>query len=97
MSGAMRVDGIESQLDSLRVEEAGSESGFGEALMGAIENVARSQDAAGDVSKGFLNDPNAKIHETMIQLEKAGIQLKTFVTMRNKMLDAYREIMRMGA
>ncbi|MEO1170945.1 MAG: flagellar hook-basal body complex protein FliE [Myxococcota bacterium] len=93
----MKIEGIESQLDLLRVQEAAGAGGFGDALLGAIENVARSQDVAGGVSENFLNDPNAKIHETMIQLEKAGIQLKTFVTMRNKMLDAYREIMRMGA
>lgn len=36
------------------------------------------------------------LHEIMIASEKAGISFKLLVEIRNKLLDAYREIMRMS-
>ena len=37
------------------------------------------------------------IHETLIAVEKADISLKYMMNVRNKLLDAYREVMQMGA
>jgi flagellar hook-basal body complex protein FliE len=38
---------------------------------------------------------NKNIHETMLVLERADSSLKMAMQVRNKILDAYREIMRM--
>jgi flagellar hook-basal body complex protein FliE len=35
------------------------------------------------------------IHETMLQLQKADLSLKTMMQVRNKVLEAYKEIMKM--
>ena len=35
------------------------------------------------------------IHETMIALQKANISLRLLLQVRNKAMDAYREVMRM--
>jgi flagellar hook-basal body complex protein FliE len=37
----------------------------------------------------------AGIHETMIALQKADISLRLLLQIRNKAMDAYREVMRM--
>jgi flagellar hook-basal body complex protein FliE len=35
------------------------------------------------------------LHEAMIALEKADISFRTMLTVRNKLIEAYQEIMRM--
>lgn len=39
---------------------------------------------------------DAPLHETMIALTKADVSLRLLVNVRNKLLDAYREVMRMS-
>lgn len=46
-----------------------------------------------DLAEGRSND----LHGTMIAAEQAGIQLRLMTTVRNKVIEAYREVMRMGA
>jgi len=38
---------------------------------------------------------NESIHETMLALAKADLSLRVFVEVRNKVIDAYQEVMRM--
>jgi flagellar hook-basal body complex protein FliE len=35
------------------------------------------------------------IHETMLAIQKADLSLKTMMQVRNKILEAYKEVMRM--
>ena len=92
-----RLQGLNVTLDGTReVEPSAKEQGFGQALLDAVQRVAESQEDAKAAADQFTADPGAKIHETMLRMQKADISLRAFVTMRNKMLDAYREIMRMG-
>jgi flagellar hook-basal body complex protein FliE len=37
------------------------------------------------------------IHETLLAIEKADISFKYMMNIRNKLLDAYKEVMAMGA
>ena len=58
-----------------------------------VVNAERTADvAAHDYSVGRTQD----LHGTMIALQKADISFRLLATVRNKVLDAYREIMRMG-
>lgn len=49
--------------------------------------------AIDEYAAGRQND----LHGTLIQAEKASVSLHLLVSVRNKILDAYREVMRMGA
>ena len=74
-----------------------SESGgnFGDLLQKAVAEVNKAEiDADGAVQQ--LHAGGAKnVHEVMIALEKADISMRLLVQMRNKVVDAYQEIMRM--
>jgi flagellar hook-basal body complex protein FliE len=51
----------------------------------------------GSILKDSISEVNqsASLHETMIAMEKASISFQTMLTVRNKALEAYQEIMRM--
>lgn len=69
---------------------------FAEVLNEAIDSVAEQQKTADDDIKSLLAGESKNIHGTMIALEKAEITLKLMTKVRDKAIDAYREVMRMN-
>lgn len=73
---------------------AKSSSGFGDVIKGAIEKVDALERDANNTIVNLL-EGNADVNESMVALQKADISMRLLLTVRNKVLDAYREIMRM--
>jgi flagellar hook-basal body complex protein FliE len=84
---------------SISPEKPGSEkqtggNSFGSVLKDAISDINKLQsDADNAIAKVQLEDAGS-IHEAMIALEKAGISFQVMMQVRNKILDAYQEVMR---
>ncbi len=72
-----------------------SDTGFGELLKRSIESVNSSIQEANQSQAGLISGEHSNIHETMIAMEKAGIQFRLLTRVQNKVVDAYKEIMRM--
>jgi flagellar hook-basal body complex protein FliE len=45
----------------------------------------------------FFQEKGMQIHQVMLSLEKAETSMKLAIGLRNRLLDAYHEIMQMGA
>ena len=75
-------------------QKPGAAAPFAEELsqaLGAVEQAQVDSDAqAAKVAMGGGN-----LHETALALEKADISMRVAVKVRNKLVDAYQEIMRM--
>lgn len=75
---------------------AGDAAGtFSEMLRKSVEVVNQDQIAANTAIHDMVAGRNKNIHETMLSIEKADTSLKLMMQVRNKVLDAYREIMKM--
>ncbi len=69
-------------------------SDFKKALGRSVEELNRLSDEANQkVQEMLLGETD--IHEAMIAMEKAGISLRLMLQVRNKIIAAYEEIMRM--
>jgi flagellar hook-basal body complex protein FliE len=80
-----------------RSEPAAPEGGggFGAALSAYLGSVQRTQkEADAEVTRLALGEGN--LHEVAIALEKAELSTRLMVQVRNKIVDAYREVMRMN-
>jgi len=91
----LRIDGLRQgpiQPDQ-NVKEKGSPD-FGKVIKGAIYKVDGMGKEA-DRSVIDLLQGKAGIPETMIALQKAGLSRQLLLAVRNKVIDSYREIMRM--
>jgi len=76
-------------------DKSAGESSFGSVLKDAIQDINKLQnDADQAIAKVQLEDAGS-IHDAMIALEKAGISFQVMMQVRNKILDAYQEVMRM--
>ena len=91
----VRIDSLQGApvIDRETQEQKGG-PGFKEAMTGAINNVNNLEKSA-DRSVMDLLEGKAEINETMVALQKADISMRLLLTFRNKVIEAYREIMRM--
>lgn len=77
-------------------ESAGDAAkGFGQMLSESITKVNEYQQQADTSIKELAAGRTKNIHETMLSIEKADTSLKLMMQVRNKVLDAYKEVMRM--
>jgi flagellar hook-basal body complex protein FliE len=70
---------------------------FGDTLKDAIRSVDRLQQESEVAQASFARGEDVDLHDVLIKIEEAEVSFKTMMEVRNKLVDAYREIMRMGA
>ncbi len=68
---------------------------FSDILKKSVETANEYQHQADTAINQMVSGKTKNIHETMLALERADVSLKLVMQVRNKILDAYREIMRM--
>ncbi|OFZ81812.1 MAG: flagellar hook-basal body complex protein FliE [Bdellovibrionales bacterium RIFOXYD1_FULL_44_7] len=68
---------------------------FSNILRDSVDKVNNYQQQADVAVKELVAGRTKNIHETMLTIERADSSLKLMMQVRNKILDAYREIMRM--
>lgn len=101
MMDELQVRGVEASRIHQPVEvpypsSIGKEGpGFGELLRGAIEAVNHMQHESGRLEDAVAKGENMNIHQAIIAGEKAGLSFRLMMQMRNKLLEAYQEVLRM--
>jgi flagellar hook-basal body complex protein FliE len=84
------VEGVRALETTPRTDRTDLGGAFADALREASALEKSSEAAAAKFAAG---DPAIGIHEVMIASEKANVALKFATTLKNKALDAYRELM----
>lgn len=74
--------------------EAGQK--FASFLNDAIKSVNDQQIQSDALTEKLINGQDVDLHEVMIASQKASITLNATMEVRNKVIDAYQEIMRMS-
>jgi flagellar hook-basal body complex protein FliE len=69
-------------------------AGFGASLGNLIGSVEGSATEANDAVSKMI-DGTGDVHEAMIALQKADVMLQLTVQIRNKLVQAYQDVMRM--
>ncbi len=69
-------------------------NGFGSSLKDLISTVDGSANQAND-AVGKMLDGTGDVHEAMIALQRADVMLQLTVQVRNKLVQAYLDVMRM--
>jgi len=78
-----------------QVAQRAGRTGFGDALKTAIEQVGALEVEADSAVPALLAQEATDIHTAVIASEKATLGLQLAISVRNKILEAYLEIMRM--
>ncbi len=71
------------------------EGNFASSLKEAINSVNTAQKDSDRKMQELATGKTNNIHETMIAAEKADLSLRLMVQVRNKIIEAYQEVMKM--
>ena len=99
----MAIEGINGIIASSALNAAGTTGGVGkadaqsftDALSKAIENTSNQMHQADTYAQALSAGEPVSLHDTMLAVEKADIAVRTFVSVKSKAIDAYKEVMRM--
>jgi flagellar hook-basal body complex protein FliE len=76
-------------------KQPGDEVSFQDTLKNFVEEVNNLQQNADASTQRLLTGDLENIHQVMLAMEEANTSFQLMMEMRNKILEAYREVMRM--
>lgn len=96
----MRIDNISikplaTYLTDEKQTQATGKTGFADLLRQAIQDVNQTQKVADQITEDFALGKVNNVHDVTIATEHAQLALELTIAVRNKVVEAYKEIMRM--
>lgn len=89
------VDALKGSVAPAKAQ-AVEKGGFSEAIAKALEAASASAAKADGLNKRLqMDDPSASVEETVIAMNSSSLQFTAVVQARNKILQAYNDIMNM--
>lgn len=98
MDEIRRIQGILQQqapLEAPQKRPAAGEASFQDTLEKFVNEVNNLQQNADTSTQKLLSGELQDVHQVMLAMEEANTSFQLMMEMRNKILDAYREVMRM--
>lgn len=96
----MMIDGIEAISPDKNfigvVAKTTSEQSFGDVINDAIDKLNNLSNRSATMSKQFAAGENVELHDVMVASQEADVAMRLTLQLRNKVMEAYREVMRMG-
>lgn len=104
MAGPISIEGIragatqgvrELPRETPEIGGGSPEVDFADQLLDALGRAGGAEKDAKQLADRLVaGDTDVGIHEVMVAAEKASIQLRYAVTLKNRVIEAYRELMR---
>lgn len=97
MNTIKTVESVNSSgaLSSPKAAEGTQKTDFNTYLKDALGEVNNLQQKADQAIQQLVGEGKGDLQETMIAMEKADVSFRLMMQIRNKVLEAYQEIMRM--
>ncbi len=74
----------------------GPAPGFADALKGALDGVSATQTRAETITDAYQRGEVTDVASVMLARQEAGVAFEATLQVRNRLLSAYQDIMRMG-
>lgn len=87
---------VVNEANKLNTTPYEAQQNFATSLKDAIAKVNEQQITSDNMTQKLINGENVELHEVMIASQKASITLNATMEVRNKVIEAYQEIMRMS-
>jgi len=87
---------VVNQTNKLQSTPYEAQHNFANSLKEAIAKVNDQQITSDNFTQKLITGGDVELHEVMIASQKASITLNATIEVRNKVIEAYQEIMRMS-
>jgi len=85
------------QPTAIQQDNAADRVDFSGLMKNAVDQVNATQKASGELKTAFeMGDPNVNLADVMIASQKATVAFEATMQVRNKLINAYEEVMRMS-
>ncbi|MEJ1296429.1 MAG: flagellar hook-basal body complex protein FliE [Candidatus Sedimenticola sp. (ex Thyasira tokunagai)] len=92
----MRLMSAQAATETKPTQELQGSVDFGDLLKQSIDSVNETQLQAGKMKQAFeLGEGDANLAEVMIAVQKSSVSFEAMVQVRNKLVEAYKEVMNM--
>lgn len=92
----MKIEGFGNQLPlNPNANSAQKPSGFSEVLKQYAQDINTEHHKAEKAAEKLAVTGEGSVSETLVAVQKADLSFQMLVATRNKLVDAYREVMRM--
>jgi len=86
--------GVSSKVSRSLAKPAAPAEGFGQTLTDSIKRVNDMQNQKTDMIDAFASGKSENVHELMINLQKASTAMQMTTAVRGKVIEAYRELVK---
>jgi flagellar hook-basal body complex protein FliE len=104
---SLQISQVLAQMRALQARAGGSiaetpqavsgPSDFANMLKGQVDNVASMQNSASALANAFeAGDKSVDLTKVMLEVQKAGLAFHAMTEVRNKLVDAYTQVMNMS-
>ena len=92
----MRAMAAQAQTKSISPPTEQSGPDFAQLLKNSVNSVNSTQLESAKLAEAFTKgDPNVQMSEVMVALQKSNVSFQAMLEVRNKLVNAYQEIMNM--
>jgi flagellar hook-basal body complex protein FliE len=96
IQSATETAAVDASGDQAPNQLVGDVPSFGEMFKSAVDTVNGNQRVAGELATRYeMGDPKVDLPEVMIALQKSSVSFQAMTQVRNKMIEAYKEIINM--
>lgn len=91
-AGTMPTDNVAN------IDQTGQDKvdGFADLLAKSVESVSAEQHKSGDMKAAFeKGDADVDLSEVMLQVQKASLSFQAMTQVRNKLVEAYKDVIHM--
>ncbi len=68
---------------------------FGQVLMSALDNVSNAETTADQLALKMASNQDVDLHQVVLAMEESNLKMQMAIQVRNKVIEAYQDIMRM--
>lgn len=88
--------GMPEVAERVRAKSVGSTAGVEQSFSAALRKVSAAQNQAAELQRQVqFGNPNVSLEQTMIAMQKAQISFQSAMQVRNRLVQAYTDIMNM--
>ena len=92
----MRAMAAQAQGQTSAPNSAAGQSDFSDILKQSVDKVNDTQMESKNLQNAFqMGDPNVQVSEVMVAMQKSSVSFQAMLQVRNKLVNAYQDVMNM--
>ncbi|MCK0097871.1 flagellar hook-basal body complex protein FliE [Qipengyuania sp. S6317L1] len=95
-SQALQEVRVGTEAKAQKPGDAGQVSGFADTLQNALQDVSAVQKRSSDMQAAYERGEVTDVAKVMLARQESGVAFEATLQVRNKLLSAYQDILRMG-